>query len=87
MCYEIELVLSLKAPCELGKPPPHFFWEKLKIIDLLGRELAILLDEEKSKGQYNIEFDAKQHHLKSGIYFFKLEADGISKTIKMEYAK
>ncbi len=43
----------------------------LKIYDVLGKEVATLVNEEKSAGNYEIEFNASQ--LSSGIYFYKIE--------------
>lgn len=47
---------------------------KLKIYDVLGNEIAILVDEQKNSGNYDIEFDGGQYS--SGVYFYRLEADG-----------
>jgi hypothetical protein len=45
----------------------------LKIYDLLGREVATLVNEEKPAGSYEVEFDAS--NLSSGVYFYQLHAD------------
>ncbi len=42
----------------------------LKVFDVLGREVATLVNEEKPAGSYEVEFDAKG--LSSGIYFYQL---------------
>ena len=42
----------------------------LKIYDILGRETAILIDEYRSAGKYETEFNASS--LSSGIYFYRL---------------
>ncbi len=44
----------------------------LKIFDVLGREVATLVNEEKPAGSYEFEFSADR--LTSGIYFYKLQA-------------
>ena len=44
----------------------------LKIFDLLGREVATLVNEEKQTGFYNVKFDGSS--LASGIYFYRIEA-------------
>ena len=44
----------------------------LKVYDLLGREVAILVNEEKHPGIYEIKFNASS--LSSGAYFYKLQA-------------
>jgi photosystem II stability/assembly factor-like uncharacterized protein len=53
----------------------------LKIYDLLGREVATLVNEEKPAGEYEVEFDAGI--LPSGIYFYQLKAGQYSETKKM----
>jgi hypothetical protein len=53
----------------------------LKVYDILGREIATLVDEEKSAGEYEITFDASE--LPSGIYFYKLSAGEYNQTRKM----
>lgn len=42
----------------------------LKVYDSLGRNLATLVNEMKSEGQYEVDLD--MHHLPSGIYYYKL---------------
>lgn len=54
---------------------------KLAVYDLLGRKIATLVNEEKSAGEYTIEFDAA--NLSSGIYFYRLEADNFKETRRM----
>jgi len=44
----------------------------LKVYDVLGKEVAALVNEEKPAGSYEVEFDASK--LVSGIYFYKLQA-------------
>ncbi len=44
----------------------------LKIYDVLGREVATLVNKEQSAGNYEVQFDASG--LTSGIYFYKLQA-------------
>ena len=53
----------------------------IKVFDVLGSELAILVDEVKPSGIHEITFDASG--LPSGIYFYKLESGGYAKTKKM----
>ncbi len=43
----------------------------LRIFDLLGREVALLVDEEKQPGTYAINFNAS--HFSSGVYLYRLE--------------
>jgi len=53
----------------------------LKVYDVLGNEVATLVNEYKPTGSYEIEFDARG--LTSGIYFYKLQAGAFSETKKM----
>jgi subtilisin family serine protease len=57
----------------------------LKIFDVLGKEIATLVNEEKAAGFYDVEFNAS--HLSSGIYFYRLIAPGVNETRKMLIAK
>jgi hypothetical protein len=53
----------------------------LKVYDVLGEEIATLVNEEKSAGTYEIMFDAQV--LTSGVYFYTLEAGSYIQTKKM----
>ncbi len=53
----------------------------LRVFDLLGREVAVLVDEEKTPGTYEVKFDASR--LTSGVYLYRLNAGGFVQTRKM----
>jgi N-acetylmuramoyl-L-alanine amidase len=53
----------------------------LQIYDLLGREVATLVNERKSPGTYEVQFDASS--LPSGVYFYRLEAGSFVETKKL----
>jgi len=53
----------------------------LKVYDVLGNEVATLINEEKSTGSYEVEFNASG--LSSGIYFYKLQTNSFIETKKM----
>jgi hypothetical protein len=53
----------------------------LKVYDLLGKEVAVLVNEKLSPGNYEFEFNGSG--LSSGIYFYKLEAGNFSETRRM----
>jgi photosystem II stability/assembly factor-like uncharacterized protein len=57
----------------------------LKVYDVLGNEVATLVDEEKSAGNYVIEFKASE--IPSGIYFYNLSAGSFTQTSKMVLIK
>lgn len=49
-------------------------WVKVSVMDLLGRELAVLVDGERSTGQHVTSWDASCHP--SGIYLVRLATEG-----------
>ena len=53
----------------------------LKIYDILGNEIATLVNEEKSAGSYEIKFTVEG--LSSGIYFYRLQAQDLTLIKKM----
>jgi hypothetical protein len=60
----------------------------LKVYDILGNEVATLVNEEKQPGTYEVEFYATSHsgevrNLVSGIYFYQLKAGNFIQTKKM----
>ena len=57
----------------------------LKIYNELGQEIKTLIDEFKSKGNYNINFNAS--NLSSGIYFYKLQSGDFVSIKKMVLMK
>jgi photosystem II stability/assembly factor-like uncharacterized protein len=58
---------------------------QLKVYDVLGNEIATLVNEEKSAGNYELEFDGTT--LPSGIYFYQLKAGSYIATKKMVIMK
>jgi hypothetical protein len=63
----------------------------LKVYDVLGREVANLVNEEKQPGVYEIEFSAGSFgdagNLASGVYYYQLKAGSYVETKKMIYLK
>jgi hypothetical protein len=57
----------------------------LKIYDVLGREVRTLVNEVKSAGTFAVDFNASE--FSSGVYFYKLEADGFSDIKRMMLIK
>ncbi|MDP3582399.1 MAG: carboxypeptidase regulatory-like domain-containing protein, partial [Ignavibacteria bacterium] len=55
----------------------------LKVFDVLGNEVATLVNEFKQPGVYNSTFSTLRSSLTSGVYFYKLQAGGFSETKKM----
>ncbi len=54
---------------------------KLVVYDILGKEVSVLVNEQKQHGTYEVEFDASD--LPSGIYFYRLNAGSFSDTKKL----
>ena len=57
----------------------------IKVFDILGNEVASLVDEEKEPGVYEVQFDAS--NLSSGIYYYKLVSGNFIETKKMVLIK
>ena len=57
----------------------------LKVYDVLGKEVATLVNENKSTGNYEAEFNASQ--LSSGMYIYKLQAGSFTAVKKMLLTK
>jgi len=53
----------------------------LKVFDLLGREVVVLVNEFRKAGAHHVTFDAS--NLPSGIYFYRLQAKEVSAIQKM----
>ncbi|MBN8568415.1 MAG: T9SS type A sorting domain-containing protein [Ignavibacteria bacterium] len=59
----------------------------LKIYDLLGREIAELVNETKDAGRYTIDFNAGKYMMSSGIYFYRIKAGEFVDTKRMVLVK
>jgi hypothetical protein len=64
---------------------PKISFVTIKIYDVLGNEIATLVNEENSGGSYYVEFDATA--LPSGVYFYQLKAGNFIETKKMVLLK
>jgi endo-beta-N-acetylglucosaminidase D len=53
----------------------------IKVYDILGSEIETLINEEKTAGTYEVQFDGSK--LASGIYFYKLQAGSFVESKKM----
>jgi aminopeptidase N len=54
---------------------------RLAVYDILGREVAVLVNEPKMPGEYTVTFNAAE--LPSGVYFYRLTAGGHTAAKKM----
>ncbi len=57
----------------------------LKVLDITGKEVAVLVNREMNAGVYSIDFDAG--NLGSGIYFYRMDSGEFSETKKMTLIK
>ena len=64
---------------------PSSAFVTIKIFDILGNEIRSLVNEEKSAGNYELEFNAA--NLPSGIYFYRLQTANFIEARKMVLMK
>ncbi len=64
---------------------PVYSFVKISIIDVLGREIAVLVNENQSAGSYNISFNATS--FPAGIYFYRLKSGSYTETKKLVLLK
>jgi subtilisin family serine protease len=64
---------------------PKAGFVSLKVYDAIGREVAVLVEKTVESGVYDAVWNAES--LTSGVYFYKLEAEGFAKTNKMVLIK
>jgi flagellar hook assembly protein FlgD len=63
---------------------------QLKIYDILGNEIATLVNEEKPAGTYEVIWNGKNNsgnNVSSGIYFVRIQADQQFKNLKLMLLK
>ena len=65
----------------IGFQIPTSGFVTLKVFDLLGREVAMLVNEELRPGSYERQFDAS--NLASGVYLYRLQAGSFLQTRKL----
>jgi len=96
---EIEVEISLVKEFNLSQNYPNPFNPStkisyqiptngnvtLKVFDLIGNEVATLVNENKTAGNYSIEFNASD--LPSGVYFYELKSANLIQTKKMMLMK
>ncbi|QOJ30460.1 MAG: T9SS type A sorting domain-containing protein [Ignavibacteriales bacterium] len=55
----------------------------LTVYDILGNEIAVLVNEEKPSGTYEVDFTANNASLSAGVYVYRLRAGAFSETKTM----
>ena len=69
----------------IGLRIADFGFVSLKVFDITGKEVAVLIDQEMNAGVYNVDFDAA--NLSSGMFFYKMETAGFTDVKKMVVVK
>ena len=64
---------------------PNAQYIMLKVYDILGNEIAVLVNEKQNAGVYSVDFNGANYP--SGIYYYKLEAGSFSEVRKMVLLK
>jgi len=70
---------------QMGVRIAEFGMVKLSVCDMLGREVTVLANEERSPGSYTFTWDAT--NMPSGVYFYTLTAGGFRETKRMVVLK
>ena len=81
--FEIPLSKGRRTSGEVGQR--GLYNSTLKVFDILGKEVATLVNEKLSTGMYEVKWDASQYP--SGMYFYKLIAGDFSEVRKMLFIK
>ncbi|MHB8854508.1 MAG: T9SS type A sorting domain-containing protein, partial [Ignavibacteriaceae bacterium] len=53
----------------------------IKVYDVLGKVISTLVNEEKTSGNYKVEFNGSK--LSSGVYFYRMQAGSFVETKKL----
>jgi hypothetical protein len=84
--------ISFKIPSPEAESSPRRGWLKagvglvtLKVYDITGKEVAVLVNETLQPGTYEVTFDGSG--LTSGVYFYKLHAGEFMETKRMVLIK
>ena len=74
-------VLGFSVPAVSGQSPVV----SLRVFDILGREVAVLVNERKAPGSYTVRFDGSRYS--SGVYYYRLVAGAFVQTRAMVLTK
>ncbi len=77
--------IKFEIPLSRGVSAGRGVLVKLFIYDILGREIAQLVNQQMMSGSYSVDWDASNYP--SGVYFYKLETDGFVESKKMVLVK
>jgi len=83
--YDFNLEQNYPNPFNPGTSINYSIREKglvnLKVFDILGKEVAVLINENQGAGNYSVQFNAS--NLPSGIYFYKITLGNYTATKKL----
>jgi hypothetical protein len=84
---------SENSSTKISWQSPVNSWQTLKVYDILGNEIATLVDEYKEAGKHQVDFSVETRHpdksgrvassLPSGVYFYRLTSGSYSEVKKM----
>jgi hypothetical protein len=57
----------------------------LKVFDIMGKEVATLVNEQQTAGYYTVNFNASV--LSSGVYFYRIQSENLMQVKKMTLIK
>jgi hypothetical protein len=83
--YFVGGVVAPSEASSSGVEGPDANHVKLAVYDLLGREVAVLVNDQIAPGTYTVRFDAS--HLTSGVYFCRMTSQDFSSTTRMILAR
>ncbi|OQX85339.1 hypothetical protein B6D60_08005 [candidate division KSB1 bacterium 4484_87] len=69
---------------------PKLSHVNIKVYNMLGQEIATLVNKQKAPGTYKVSWDGKDYTGKvvaGGVYFYRIEAGDFNKTMKMLFLK
>ncbi len=83
--FNTQTRIAYVVPPDIGQGNQIYLSVKIKVYDLLGKEIETLIDSFQEPGYYEIVFPSgnNSEFLSSGIYFCRIDINGISKTHKM----
>lgn len=82
--FNPETTIKYSVPKILGKNTSKV---SLKVYDILGNEIALLVNEEKIPGIHEVKFASYQYELASGIYCYRLVIDSFAQSKIMTFIK
>lgn len=77
--------ISFSIPLSRGVSEGRSVFTSLKVFDIIGNEVALLVNENLTAGNYSVDFDASS--LPTGTYFYRLQAGEFTETKKLVLIK